>query len=190
MKLTDIYVYQDRSETTGELIYKVTDPSKGVRLPIRSVKPGKRFGHFILDTIIFYIIYNVLLVSFAYSVDREFLIEVVDYIVFVYLVMYFMYYFVSELLLQTTLGKIATGCKVIDVYGEKPTASQMLGRNLARYLPFEAFSCLGSPSYGWHDSLSGTYVVEKKDLEWMLKLKDEYRSEGAAAYNSLISNEF
>jgi hypothetical protein len=35
-------------------------------------------------------------------------------------------------------------------------------RTLSRFIVFEALSYLGSVSRGWHDSLSGTYVVKKR----------------------------
>lgn len=190
MKLTDIYVYQDRSEATGELIYKISDPSKGLRLKITTVSTGKRFGHYIIDRIVYYAL------GFALGYILGMLIPEVlfgnnEVLLNVFLTwgIVVMYYFVSELLLQTSPGKMVTGCVVIDEYGEKPTAGQLLGRSFARIIPFEPFSCLSNPSRGWHDTLSNTYVVEKKDLEWMLRLRDEYQSEGAAAYNSLISEE-
>lgn len=38
-------------------------------------------------------------------------------------------------------------------------------RNFSRLIPFDAFSFIGDSSYGWHDSISKTYVVDKKLLE-------------------------
>lgn len=77
---------------------------------------------------------------------------------------FFAYYFIFEALFQKTVGKIFTGTKVVNLKGEKPRIGALLGRSLARYIPFEALSFLfyGShPTKGWHDRLSGTLVVPK-----------------------------
>jgi uncharacterized RDD family membrane protein YckC len=46
--------------------------------------------------------------------------------------------------------------------GSKPDFGTTLKRTLCRIIPFEQFSFLGSQSRGWHDSICGTYVVNKK----------------------------
>lgn len=77
---------------------------------------------------------------------------------------YIGYYFIFELAFSQTVAKMLTGTKVVGVDGEKPTVSALIGRSLARYIPFEVFSFLfyGSyPTKGWHDRLSGTLVVPK-----------------------------
>lgn len=52
--------------------------------------------------------------------------------------------------------------------GEKPSFSVIFKRTLCRLIPFDGFSFLGSR--GWHDSISDTYVVEKKSLEESVKM--------------------
>lgn len=77
---------------------------------------------------------------------------------------YIGYYFIFELAFGQTVAKMLTGTKVVSVGGEKPTVPALIGRSLARYIPFEVFSFLfyGSyPTKGWHDRLSGTLVVPK-----------------------------
>jgi uncharacterized RDD family membrane protein YckC len=49
---------------------------------------------------------------------------------------------------------------IVDASGNKPSFGKIVGRNFARLIPFEACSFLGSSARGWHDSLSGTYVVK------------------------------
>lgn len=74
------------------------------------------------------------------------------------------YYFIFELAFGQTVGKMLTGTKVVGVDGEKPTVPALIGRSLARYIPFEPLSFLfyGSyPTKGWHDRVSGTLVVPK-----------------------------
>jgi uncharacterized RDD family membrane protein YckC len=71
------------------------------------------------------------------------------------------YFVLTEALFQRTLAKFITGTRVVTADGTQPSFGQIVGRSFARMIPFEAFSFLGSPNpVGWHDSLSGTRVVE------------------------------
>lgn len=76
----------------------------------------------------------------------------------------YLFYFISlEGLTGRTLGKLLTGTKVVNAKGEKPSFAQICGRSLCRIIPFEPFSFLfGEVARGWHDSLSGTYVVKDR----------------------------
>ena len=59
-----------------------------------------------------------------------------------------------------TFAKLITGTRVVRIDGTKPSFPQVIGRTLARFIPFEPFSVLFSDSkLGWHDSLSNTRVV-------------------------------
>ncbi len=69
------------------------------------------------------------------------------------------YYFVFEVTLGRTPAKFLTGTRVVSMDGSRATTGQILGRSLARFVPFEPFSFLGS-SRGWHDSWSRTRVVK------------------------------
>jgi uncharacterized RDD family membrane protein YckC len=69
------------------------------------------------------------------------------------------YYVLLEYYAQgKTLGKLLTGTKVVTEEGQHPTILNILGRTLARFIPFEPFSFLGNGN-GWHDSLSRTRVI-------------------------------
>lgn len=70
------------------------------------------------------------------------------------------YYFVLEVSTGRTLGKIVTGTKVVNEDGGPASVGQILGRSFSRLIPFEAFSFLGTPCRGWHDSIPNTYVVK------------------------------
>jgi uncharacterized RDD family membrane protein YckC len=90
--------------------------------------------------------------------DDEFQLQIVGAIAG--LVINLLYYFFMELLFQRTLGKLVTGTMVISNDGGRPSMGQILGRSFARFIPFEWFSFFGGdPPRGWHDSLSGTRVV-------------------------------
>jgi uncharacterized RDD family membrane protein YckC len=70
------------------------------------------------------------------------------------------YYVFFEAVSGRTAGKLLTGCKVVAADGSPPRVGQIIGRSLARMIPFEPFSVLFSADgIGWHDSLSGTRVV-------------------------------
>lgn len=77
----------------------------------------------------------------------------------------FVYYNSFEILFGTTMGKLFTGTVLVNETGEKPKRDVILMRTLCRAIPFEIVSFLGFPCRGWHDSLSGTYVVDRKLLE-------------------------
>jgi uncharacterized RDD family membrane protein YckC len=70
------------------------------------------------------------------------------------------YYVGFEALLGRTPGKLITGTRVVTKRGGKPTLGQILGRTLARFVPFEPFSFLGRLPTGWHDRWSRTRVVK------------------------------
>lgn len=75
------------------------------------------------------------------------------------------YYNIFEIFFSRTIGKFITKTVVVDIYGEKPDSQEILVRSLCRLIPFDAFSFLGAPNKGWHDSISKTYVVNKGLLE-------------------------
>jgi uncharacterized RDD family membrane protein YckC len=76
----------------------------------------------------------------------------------------FLYYFLTEVYFSRTLAKLITRTVVVKKDGAKPTVKMIFIRTLSRFIVFEGLSYLGSVSRGWHDSLSGTYVVKKKRL--------------------------
>lgn len=93
------------------------------------------------------------------------------------------YYILAEGVFGSTVGKFITGTIVVDENGNKPDWGIILKRNLCRLIPFDALSFLGSPSRGWHDSISNTYVVNKKDLENEVKLFHEFNLIGNTELN-------
>jgi uncharacterized RDD family membrane protein YckC len=73
-----------------------------------------------------------------------------------------LYYLVTEGMWQRSLAKMLTKTRVVDADGGTPSIGQIIGRTLARFIPFEQFSFFGNKGYpiGWHDSLSGTRVIQ------------------------------
>jgi len=117
----------------------------------------QRFLHHIVDSIAMYAFAFV--VGFiSYFLFGETVASVLGIIAF------FLYHLIFEALFQRTIGKIFTGTKVVNIQGEKPSLLALLGRTLARYIPFEPLSFLfygAYPTKGWHDRLSRTLVVPK-----------------------------
>lgn len=70
------------------------------------------------------------------------------------------YYTLSEGIFGKTLGKLATGTRVVGMDGLKIPMGKAFTRSLCRLIPFEAFSFLGSNARGWHDSITKTWVIK------------------------------
>ncbi len=75
------------------------------------------------------------------------------------------YYNLTEIFLSRSIAKFITKTIVVMEDGSKPDYKTILTRTVCRIIPFNQFSFLGTPCRGWHDSLSKTYVVKKKDFE-------------------------
>lgn len=68
------------------------------------------------------------------------------------------YYIGLEWLFGRSVGKLITGTKVVATAGGRPSFLAVVGRTCCRFVPFDAFSALGTNV--WHDSWSGTRVVD------------------------------
>ena len=76
-----------------------------------------------------------------------------------------LYYNIFEIFSARTVGKFITQTIVVDEYGEKPNHETILIRSLCRLIPFEMLSFITMPARGWHDTLSKTFVVDKRMLD-------------------------
>lgn len=110
--------------------------------------PGARLGNFVIDLAV-----RSLLVAAVSAMTGPDIGAVLGMLSLVF------YYVMFEWLLEATPGKMITRTRVVRTDGGKPRFLQLLGRTLARYVPFEPFSFLGSA--GWHDRWSGTRVVKR-----------------------------
>ncbi|MEL1255793.1 RDD family protein [Flavobacterium sp. DGU38] len=90
------------------------------------------------------------------------------------IVLTLIYYIFVEGFFGISLGKLATGTIVVDENGEKPNFKVIVKRSFCRCIPFDALTFLGG-SRGWHDSLSDTYVVDKKALQEEKKMFYEFK---------------
>jgi uncharacterized RDD family membrane protein YckC len=88
------------------------------------------------------------------------------------------YFIPFESITSRSIGKFITGTIVVMEDGSKPDSSVILKRTLYRLLPFNALTFLGTPSRGWHDSKSDTYVVNKKEFEAKFELHNSFEDIG------------
>ncbi|WP_269234551.1 RDD family protein [Flavobacterium flavigenum] len=141
---------------------------------------GSRFLNYILDIVV--IIALIFALSFIFAVLAS-LLDLNEFLLWmgnlsdwegqlIFVVISIFYYSLTEGLFGRSLGKLITGTVVVDENGVKPSFGVILKRTLCRFIPFDVFSFLGSR--GWHDSISETYVVNKKDLENEVKLFHEF----------------
>lgn len=84
-------------------------------------------------------------------------------------VVLFFYYAITEIYFARTFGKYFTKTVVVKHNGTKPNLKSIVIRTLVRMIPIEAFSFLSNDARGWHDTLSVTYVVKKR--EFLVKMK-------------------
>ena len=114
---------------------------------------GRRLANYVLDYIgcfifIFAIAFVLALTGLADKINSTVL----------GLLLFFSYYLLFEGIWARTPAKFITKTKVVMHDGSKPDFMHILGRTLARIIPFEPFSFFAGP-IGWHDSLSKTIVV-------------------------------
>jgi len=119
---------------------------------------GRRLANLLIDTLGYFLLSAVVGVAIG-LVDPSFvtgLSRVGEYL-FGFAVM-LLYYVPCELLFGRTLGKLITGTRVVAESGEPLRFLQVVGRTATRFVPFEAFTFLGSRP-GLHDRWSETRVV-------------------------------
>ena len=142
---------------------------------LRIASQGKRFLNLILDGIVTNVLSGVVgvVVGLVYGISRaaqgapitpedEATLQVVGMLMgFAVMIVYFVF---TELVFQRSFAKFVTGTRVVREDGGRPSFGQILGRTLARFIPFEAFSFFGGQGFpvGWHDSLSGTRVINTR----------------------------
>jgi uncharacterized RDD family membrane protein YckC len=133
---------------------------------------GQRFLNLLLDTIMQLILFFIVLVFIVAkaeaSGDKTFVNglptnTLAQYTITTCIALF--YYNVFEIFTARTVGKWITQTVVVDQNGEKPNSEMILVRSLCRLIPFNALSIIGFPARTWHDSISKTYVVDKRALE-------------------------
>ena len=131
---------------------------------------GRRLGNYILDVFVFYVImilvgvvYGLLIVFVGINGSPEDFENINPFLnLLISVSIQLSYYTLMEYKLGKTIGKFITGTIVVNQFGEQVTFKTALLRSLSRMVPFEAFSLLGTPPRGWHDSWTDTFVVDEK----------------------------
>ncbi len=77
------------------------------------------------------------------------------------LIIFFLYYLISESIFKTTVGKLITRTQVVRINGNKLRIQDALIRSLLRLIPLEQLTFISSHPVGAHDSLSNTRVINK-----------------------------
>jgi len=88
------------------------------------------------------------------------------------------YLFTMEVTTQRTVGKYITGTMVVMEDGTKPEPRAVILRALCRVLTIEALSFIREVPRGWHDTASGTYVVDAKKYKAACQAKTAFEEIG------------
>jgi uncharacterized RDD family membrane protein YckC len=148
---------------------------------IKPTRRRKRFFNYLLDLVFFYMIFLgvgiVWEVMALVSTDTSSMNTIWDSFFFNYIfpsMMLTAYFTFFEYKFGKTIGKMVTNTKVVRKDGGKLTLKNAFTRSLARLIPFEAFSFIGSHlPVGLHDSLTDTLVVDDIALYNIEKNKEK-----------------
>ncbi|GAB6195764.1 RDD family protein [Lysobacter xanthus] len=123
----------------------------------------RRLGTFLVDYAVYYLLCAVvaivvILVMGDHALDgnRGYLISIP---------MFLVYYATFEGAIGRTPGKLVFGTRVVNAAGGDASFSQVVGRTLSRFIPFEPLSVLfatDGEAMGWHDSIARTKVIRSK----------------------------
>ena len=72
-----------------------------------------------------------------------------------------LYYSLTEIYFSRSLAKYFTKTVVTMKDGSKPDNKTIFMRTFCRLIPIDFLTFLKIPARGWHDTISGTYVVKK-----------------------------
>ncbi|MEI6553222.1 MAG: RDD family protein [bacterium] len=148
--------------SVDDAVNNASNPSNGLANADGVILPAsilRRLSNYLLDSVFSKIIFWILLIIISSLVSGPGLAY--NIMAVIVIVFYFVgYNILCESVWGRTLGKLITDTKVVDKYGKKPSFLRVTGRSFARIIPFDALSFLfGSFPVGWHDSISGTFVV-------------------------------
>lgn len=95
-------------------------------------------------------------------------------------IFYFAFMSFQELIFKgRSIGKFITGTIAVTEDGSQMEIGKILNRNICRLIPFDALSYFGNT--GWHDSISKTRVVNKKEFDKLQLKKDSIDQIGQIA---------
>lgn len=134
---------------------------------------GQRFLNYVIDLIAQYAIASVVVILVVFVSELTASYGFLDWIQSMntleeYLlgaIIVLIYYSIIESFFARTPGKLITKTVVVMRDGSKPDVGTIVQRTFCRLIPLNHLSFLGSRARGWHDSISGTYVVDKEKFE-------------------------
>ena len=136
---------------------------------------SKRFINYIVDRIVFYGFFYVLvyfLAGFNIRILPDTDPESTGFMMMsllVYVSLYALFMGLLEFFMKgKTIGKLLTGTRAVKADGAPLEMKDALLRGLCRIIPLNIFSALGNPCYPWHDRLSKTYVIDEKESKYPL----------------------
>lgn len=133
--------------------------------PLQPARWTKRLANLLIDTVFFYVMMMTIGVGLAliipesldsFNETNPLVDRLVGWLLFT------AYYVAFEAWLGKTPGKMITKTKVVGQDGQKPTFSNLLSRNFARLIPFDAFTFFRETPIGTHDRLGHTMVVDDR----------------------------
>ena len=116
----------------------------------------------------------------------------------VFVILHFLYYFISEYYYQKTIGKIITNAILIDIYANRPNLKNILIRTFGRLVPIDILSYMNISSgmapdesindsdmrlfgdnncRGFHDIWSNTWVVSVDELRFLKQIQKEQEND-------------
>ena len=139
-------------------IYLATKSEKQKQFDDKKVNATKRFINFLIDTIAFVIVAQILIFipDFFISTLNQSLMTLIAYLMFA--LSFFGYYIFMETKYQKTIGKFITKTTVVTKDGVKPEVGDIVRRTFCRLIPFDMVSFLFSQN-GFHDRLSDTTII-------------------------------
>ena len=152
---------------------------------------GKRILNYIIDMVVIYAIIFLLMIIALFittliGTDRLaiWMSNISDGEAYLLIFgIFFPYYTFMEYFFSKTVSKFITQSKVVMEDGSTPSLGTAFKRPLCRLIPLEFISFFGAYSRGWHDSITGSYVVNSKDFDSQMKQFYEFDQIGKQVEN-------
>lgn len=161
---TDFEESCEHYETDEDKKLEMMQKDEGNEINNSLASSWRRFANYLLDAVFYFIFIFIIMIILA-LVSPNVLLAMADNTMFNYSItfsVFLLYYIILEYTMGRTFGKMITGTYVVDENGNTPSFKTILTRTICRFIPFEAFSFLGSEGSGWHDTISKTHVIVKK----------------------------
>lgn len=129
------------------------------RVENNSVSSFVRFVNFLIDFIVIFIFYGMIIPNLETLLNLTSKTELIIYRIGTLILFVAFYYIPFEHKYQKTLGKFITKTKVVNLEGEKAELGDIISRTFCRLIPFDRFSFLFTKN-GFHDAISKTIVIK------------------------------